>query len=111
MSKGADLIATERQRQIDEEGFTPQHDAQHDDYSLINAASCYLHASENDHVKRYWPRSWSWNWWKPTTRIKNLIKAGALIAAELDRLIDNGDLTPEEEDLYQAMNDLRPEES
>jgi hypothetical protein len=37
-------------------------------------------------IGRYWP--WDREWWKPTpnNRIRELAKAGALIAAEIDRL-------------------------
>lgn len=34
------------------------------------------------------PRNWPWHrvWWKPSTRRRNLVKAGALILAEIERL-------------------------
>ena len=31
-----------------------------------------------------WP--WSDKWWKPKDKIRDLVRAGALIAAEIDRL-------------------------
>lgn len=80
---GAELILVERQRQIDGEGWTPEHDAEHGGCELVDAAVCYL-------VTRWWKQFWPWDWtfWKPTPddRVRELVKAGALIAAEIDRL-------------------------
>jgi hypothetical protein len=79
---GIGLIAQERTRQISKEGWTPGHDDEHDEGQLAKAAACY--ALGRNH---YWP--WDMQWWKPTPndRIRELAKAGALIAAEIDRLI------------------------
>lgn len=101
MKTGIELIAEERQRQISVEGWTPEHDAAHTDNSIAKAAACYA-MPEDERRKyelytfseskrwypRWWPKSWSVDWWKPTpdNRIKELAKAGALIAAEIDRL-------------------------
>ncbi len=92
---GAELIAEERKRQIEEEGWSANHDDLQDRFQLSNAAIAYLNPSNSDHVKKFWP--WNWNWWKPAlpsvekpsyeaAHIRNLVKAGALIAAEIDRL-------------------------
>lgn len=93
-SVGADLIAAERHRQVDAEGWTPEHDDEHDDGALVSAAVCYefaalalVHNAEVDayEVLDFWP--WDESWWKPSDDpIRNLVKAGALIAAEIDRL-------------------------
>lgn len=95
---GAELIAAERARQVSEEGWTPEHDDQYGDEplpdgdgeyvysSLIRAAVCYA-APFNG--LREPPPSWPWDesWWKcDPDPIRNLAKAGALIAAEIDRL-------------------------
>jgi predicted RNase H-like nuclease (RuvC/YqgF family) len=80
---GADAIAAERQRQIEIEGWTQGHDAQHDDESLAAAAICYLEWP-NDAARQRWP--WDLEWFKPKNRYRNLVRAGALIAAEIDRL-------------------------
>lgn len=81
MSTGAELIAAERQRQIDVEGWTPEHDAGYRNDDLTNAARAYLEQSP-----RVWP--WALFHYKPTPddRVRELTKAGALIAAEIDRL-------------------------
>lgn len=96
MKTGIELIAEERQRQIKVEGWTKEHDAEHTDGSLASAAVCYAIPSEYRHysycplrkarVPDFWP--WDKKWWKPCpkNRIRELVKAGALIAAEIDRL-------------------------
>lgn len=136
ISPGVGLIAAERARQIDAEGYSPEHDDGHPQ-ELANAAACYLHAgcsmmahpSSLESTRRYIERdgddpaadeifqqmvadpigshfgrrpdggvktphgAWNdWPWedaaWKPVDDpIRNLVKAGALIAAEIDRLL------------------------
>ena len=75
---GAELIAAERQRQIDAEGWTPEHDDLHDGGELAYAAVGYI---KRDRAE--FPLSWTF---KPGDRVRDLVKAGALIAAEIDRL-------------------------
>lgn len=88
-----DDIAAERKRQIDAEGWSPDHDDEHDWSEMLDAAICYTAAarrgySMNDFlqeiVRRLWP--WDRSWWKPTDRRRSLVKAGALIVAEIERL-------------------------
>lgn len=91
---GCQLIAAERKRQIEVEGWTADHDKEHYVGELVHAASCYLiydypHWAEDDSaipIPNNWP--WDFKWWKPTPndRVRELVKAGALIAAEIDRL-------------------------
>lgn len=95
---GAELITEERKRQIEQEGWTPEHDSQHSYGELALAAMCYASPYPDpklydplvhfkDHpVPPMWP--WAREWWKPSPddRKRELIKAGALIAAEIDRL-------------------------
>jgi hypothetical protein len=78
MSTGAELIAAERRRQIEEEGWTPAHDDQHDDSELLYAAEAYMFGD---------PDAWPWeeDGFKPKDIIHDLARAGAFIAAELDR--------------------------
>lgn len=90
---GAELIALERQRQITEEGWTYEHDRSHTQAELTRAAICYADEAARqvaDH--RFGPTpTWPWaiGWWKPKKNpLDNLVKAGALIAAEIDRLQD-----------------------
>lgn len=92
MKTAIELIAEERARQISVEGFDASHDDKHDDNQLANAAACY--ALDYRHSEReIWDKPlldylWPWEpeWWKPEeSRVRNLVKAGALIAAEIDR--------------------------
>lgn len=102
-------ITAERRRQIEKEGWSPDHDDAHSDGSIALAAACYaMFAAVSDNARRstqlpgsltndgqavegwaaflsIWP--WERHFWKPTTRVRDLEKAGALIAAELDRVI------------------------
>lgn len=89
---GFALIAEERLRQITDEGWTPDHDDQYDEGELVVAA---IHYTARDYfvgVSDPWP--WHESWWKPSDDpIRNLVKAGALIAAEIDRLYRAKDTT------------------
>jgi hypothetical protein len=98
---GVSLIAAERQRQMDVEGWAPEHDNEHIMGEMIGAAVTYAaHALEivSDHEiqgadnEGWWP--WDESWYKPSPDpIRNLEKAGALIAAEIDRLKRQADRT------------------
>lgn len=84
---GADLIKEERIRQITKENYAPKDDDKWTCDELARAAVCY--AMPQDQRSFYSPDvMWPWiDNWKPTPddRIKELTKAGALIAAEIDR--------------------------
>jgi hypothetical protein len=91
---GIELIAAERNRQISKEGWTTTHDDEHKWGELAIAASCYAlnhtDASVNNlHTTNLdgWP--WDRMWWKPKSPIKDLVRAGALICAEIDRMLRN----------------------
>jgi hypothetical protein len=81
-------VLAERQRQIKVEGWTPAHDDAYADGVISAAAACYaLHSEPVGNVGdylRFWP--WSNNWWKPKDRRSNLVKAGALILADIERI-------------------------
>jgi hypothetical protein len=81
---GVELIAAERQRQVEAEGWTTEHDDGHYYGELAQAAACYARFDVSRAAT--WP--WAVEWWKPTpgNRVRELVKAGALIAAEIDRL-------------------------
>jgi hypothetical protein len=95
---GIERIATERKRQVEEEGFDMQHDSEMPLGNMARAAVCYAipekfrQLSVKDGETRIplfdaiWP--WTMVCWKPApdNRIRELEKAGALIAAEIDRL-------------------------
>jgi hypothetical protein len=93
-----ELIADERVRQMRDEGFTAKNDDVYEHDELALAAVCYAMPDgykdlNYDCIPNVWPQTWSGHWWKPTNRIRDLVKAGALIAAEIDRLqrIADGD--------------------
>ena len=96
---GAERIAAERQRQIEAEGWDPEHDKSHRRQQLALAAVCYAMPAGLREMPIWksslWHKLWPWDsgWWKPTpgNRIRELEKAGALIAAEIDRLIAGGE--------------------
>jgi hypothetical protein len=96
---GVEMIAAERERQVSSEGFTPEHDDWFNSgqtASLTRASMAYADVTRKQllgatqeyafcHSAAYWP--WDSGWWKPSSDpIRNLVKAGALIAAEIDRL-------------------------
>lgn len=90
---GVLLIAEERERQETQEGWTAEHDAEHTHAELTVAALAYATQAAGQIVAEtedvtppgFWP--WDVSWWKPSDDpIRNLVKAGALIAAEIDRL-------------------------
>lgn len=105
---GVVLISRERERQ--EECYSAAHDALHDRAELAEAALAYINeaiACQGNWVN--WPRhpkgqplpnAWPWsaNDWKPSDDpIRNLVKAGALVAAEIDRLLAQQEDTPDAE--------------
>jgi len=79
-------IDAERQRQVQEEGYTPESDDTYVAGELVNAAIAYLQAPYTLGVSPFWP--WMPEYYKPTPndRVRELTKAGALIQAEIDRL-------------------------
>ncbi len=120
MKTGTELIAAERQRQINKEGYTFAHDDEHDGGEMADAAACYAavagsfmpYKQETSYAQQIiFKDPWPWddgdkrfsfgerrnnpgNFFSdqyPTTlrnaeRIDLLTKAGALCAAEIDRL-------------------------
>ena len=90
-SKASSDVLAERQRQIEAEGHDHEHDDQKASGELALAAACYtLHsvARENGHEQNAVPSPWPWspNWWKPTNTRRDLVKAAALIIAEIERI-------------------------
>lgn len=98
---GAARIARERQRQVDSEEWDATHDDQWTFDELPRAAALYLRVTDDNvesvmenlghPLRANWP--WREEWFKPfhkgtrkVDRIRCLGKAGALIAAEIDRL-------------------------
>jgi hypothetical protein len=108
MKTGIELIADERNRQVSVEGWTPEHDDEHNGNQIAMAAACYAspvplnarievpcgcreafcpHSAFGKHM---WVDAWPWERGADKRgkhdRLKQLAIAGALIAAEIDRL-------------------------
>lgn len=99
---GAQLIAKERERQQRGEGYDWRHDDNHDHGEIALAAAVYALPVEYRKyeiwVSKLWRLLWPHGWpfkgavdIQSTTqpldsRIRELVKAGALVAAEIDRL-------------------------
>ena len=90
-------IEAERRRQISEEGYDDDHDDKHYEGQLARAAYCYTRHAATDTLHKFalqmvtegsCPPMWPWHvrHWKPKDRRSDLIKAAALIAAEVERL-------------------------
>lgn len=85
-------VQAERRRQVEAEGWTPEHDDAHSHGEMARAAACYALAGSsapNDGtaallVSLAWP--WDEQWWKPTSARRDLVKACALALAEIERL-------------------------
>jgi hypothetical protein len=75
-----DLVRAERAQQI-AKGWTPEHDDNHLFGELAFAAIAYLDPAPL--AERYWP--WDLGDFKLSTRRRSLVKAAALIVAELER--------------------------
>lgn len=88
--KAVQDVLAERQRQIEAEGWTPDHDDEHSHGELADAASCYARDAAIRLRGRagftFLPIEWPWksSWWKPSTARRNLVKAGALILAAIE---------------------------
>ena len=87
MTKAATDVLAERERQKTVEHRTDRHDDLWHKGQLAHAAGSYAIWGEPACAlspPQYWP--WSRDWWKPTSRRQSLVKAGALILAEIERL-------------------------
>lgn len=96
-SQALDDIAAERRRQVEVEGWEAAHDDEHTDGSLALAAGSYCESAARPKIlarkpggafaiPKLWPQSWSRDWWKPKSPRQDLVRAGALIIAEIERL-------------------------
>lgn len=94
---GALLVTAERSRQITDEGYDPRHDREQPGNELAWGAFCYLERAaqtrlpqDDPSIPHLWP--WTRALWKPKpSRIRNLVRAAALIVAEIDRALSVGE--------------------
>ena len=81
-------VLIERRRQQMVEGYRAAHDDEHTDGSLATAAACYASVAGCNTARgmgaKHWP--WSIDSFKPRDERSNLVRAGALILAEIERL-------------------------
>lgn len=91
-------VVAERYRQIEQEGWSLEHDDQHQAGELAQAGAAYAlsgakagrdprkvtgHFADVSGVPACWP--WTLDWWKPTGFRRDLVKGCALIIAEGER--------------------------
>ncbi|MFA5824777.1 MAG: hypothetical protein WC825_02260 [Gallionellaceae bacterium] len=96
MNKAIEDVLAERQRQIQQEGWSATHDDEHDSGDLCCAGSAYaLNAGcqinpymqqSLEHPPAMWPAAWDRSWWKPKDPRRDLVRAAALIIAEIERM-------------------------
>lgn len=104
MSMAIEDVLAERARQVDKEGFGAEHDDKGLNGSLARAGSCYaLQAASrawlfdlpypaqdlsymSDPLPDEWPAEWDASWWKPKDPRRDLVRAAALIIAEIERM-------------------------
>lgn len=115
MKTGAKYIAEERNRQISEEGYDAEHDANTSVNHLIAAGVSYgmaaIEGQEEDMTAgesaAWWP--WQTDTYKPKGTLQNLIRAGALYAAAIDRYLTEHPEEREEPELQYAIEEPEPE--
>lgn len=78
----ADVLA-ERHRQVTVKGWTPEHDDTYIGCELAAAAISYIEPME---AENYWPADWHDGSFRPSDYRRNLVKAMALLLAELERV-------------------------
>lgn len=92
LSTAACDVLGERLRQAEAEGYTLEQDDEYTQGQLADAASAYaawartwnMPYTECTHTPAMWP--WASEGWKPQSQRRMLVKAGALILAEIERL-------------------------
>lgn len=93
LTKAAIDVLAERQRQIEHEHYSHAHDDdEHETGELADAAACYAKQAGR-YVRGFTgnsppPAGWPWRDldWKPKDARSNLVRAAALILAEIERL-------------------------
>lgn len=98
MNKAITDVIAERERQVNDEFWTPEHDDMSTRHQLSGAATSYARhvyarawifptSPENyrsEDAPYFWP--WDEESWKPKSPRQDLVRAAALIIAEIERL-------------------------
>ena len=100
MKTGVEFIAAERDRQLNQKGLDASRDDQYVTAELPLAAIYYAFPSDlfRPHARTairrsdFWPPNWDSHYAQANVddRLTQLAKAGALIAAEIDRILRAG---------------------
>jgi len=100
-SDAARDVLAERQRQISAEGWTPEHDDEHEGWSMAVAAACYClwnrpaTQATTGRLANLWQwTGWDASWFKPKSPRSNLVRAAALTLAEIERFDRAGKRIP-----------------
>ena len=90
MKTGIELITDERQKQINKHGKDAKHDSLHNNFRQLNDAAIMLldgyHSQDEENSEPFQWDPESWYELSTKDRKDRLIIAGALIAAEIDRI-------------------------
>lgn len=86
LSRAEQDVLDERRGQRTREGFIDAHDDEHDSGELARAGACYALFSQTptSQAPLLWPLEA--RWWKPSNVRRMLVKAAALIIAEIERI-------------------------
>jgi hypothetical protein len=90
LSPAMQAVIAERCRQIEAEGFDARHDqVEHWPGEIAAAGACYALGAGKELVTP--PQGWPWTgqWWKPRDFRRDLVRAGALIVAEIEKFDRN----------------------
>jgi hypothetical protein len=84
LSPAMAAVIAERFRQVEAEGWSLDHDDKHERGELAKAGANYaFFAGADAEMPPTWP--WAREWWKPQNFRRDLIRAAALIVAEIER--------------------------
>lgn len=88
LSVAEDAVIEERRRQVIKEGWTAEHDDEHVGGELAMAGACYAFDGARNGGGMGVPKEWPWDakWWKSKSYRRDLVRAAALIIAEIERL-------------------------
>ena len=107
-------VINERQRQITVEQYNAAHDERYT-LELRDAAVCYVESAKRHKTERgqaelkELPHSWPWpaKFWKPKSERQDLVRAAALLIADIDRL-DRDERINSTQAQLEAAEDPRP---